>query len=1624
MRKLTVKNNALPEVFLSNLFLRRLEVNCPISKSTGSNVIWPSLILLIMGMLFASLPAVAQTPPATGTPAFGSFDGGPDIINLGNLNAHLSVPVFHKPGRGTNFTYDLSYDSSVWYKVTSGSTASWQPVNLFGWRGQTEVALGYVTRSLTTIRCPAGSGIGVIRQYSNYAFHDTFGITHPFNGTASDDCSGSGTYLGFTSVATDGSGYTLSVDSNALATVISSAGKLTNPVAYANAGNATATDRNGNQINVDTTGHFYDTLNGTTPVLTVAGSGNPTSPLTFTYTAPSGASATYTMKYAAYTVQTNFACGGISEYGPTVNNLVSEIDLPDGSKYAFTYEPTAGVSGAVTARLASVTLPTGGTITYNYPVYASPTRNNIWCPDGSTQAVTRTTPDGSWTYTRSGSAPASTTTITDPQGNSTVIQFQGIYETQRQVYQGSSTLLQTTNTCYNGAASPCVGTAVTQSITQRTVATILPNNQQSQHVESYNSYGPPTEVDDYDFGSGAPGALLRKTTITYASLSNINAFRQTTTVYNGAGTQIAQTTNNYDETAPTATSGLPQHVAVSGSRGNLTSVSQWVNTTNTNLTSHMTYYDTGAVNAATAANGAVTTYNYPDTASTCADAFPKSISEPMSMSRSFTWNCTGGVLTSVTDEDSQTTATTYNDPYFWRPASQNFPDGGQTSLTYNSPTSITTAAKMNASQNMVSTTLLDGLGRTRQTQLGDPQGTDYTDTAYDALGRLASVSNPYRSTSDPTYGITSYQYDALGRPTLVIPPDGSSTANNISLSYSGANITVTDQAGKKRSSTVDGLGHLIQVTEDPGGLGYLTTYGYDALDNLVSVVQNGSHQRSYGYDSLSRLTGETTPEAGTITYSYDASGYPGDLTSKTAPAPNQTGSATVTTTYSYDLLDRLTRKTYSDGTTPSPYYWYDKSTVWNYAVTNGVGRQVFGGIDNIGATISSFDSMGRVQKQVQCTPLNCGTMNERDYAYDLAGNNTSYKDVNPSNLGAVTYTQTFDTAGRLLQLTSSLNDAQHPATLFSVDPNHGYFPHGAIRTATFGNGLTQTGAYNNVLEPCRVETNTSASYFTQCTDTVPSGNVLDFTYGYNKGATNNGNVSSWSAVGQQIFTRTYSYDSLNRLSTMADSASGQPCKGLQWTYDAWGNRTDQSVTAGACGTFHASVGVNNRLSSPYQYDAAGNLINDGSHTYTYDAENRVIKVDGGSTATYQYDAYGRRVHRAVGTIAFDYIYDAQGRIIGEIDAANSWNRAYIYTAAQLIAEYLNGTTEFIHADHLGSTRLLTGVSQPASPLDNLDYLPFGEQIAGGTGTAHKFTGDERDSESNLDHTLFRQYSSQLGRWASPDPAGLAAVDPANPQSWNRYAYVANDPLDFVDPSGLFLIGPCGTDGSLCGGGGGGFGGDPCFFFWFLCGGGLPQPIGPSGGAGGGGRNPCAGSTADTCVSVSADPLPPPSASSRIQCATQFGRNHSLAAGVGAVFGDKVGNNFFTQLFLGNTVSSLAKIGTDVFDGTTPTGTQIASMALKGAGQGIPNLPGGFPVRGVTGTVRAAGIQAAVAVGYNTIAGVGQETLELGVSVSKVATVATPLASTTLQGIASGVAIAKFGFDALTFTYGAVLACHQ
>ena len=196
----------------------------------------------------------------------------------------------------------------------------------------------------------------------------------------------------------------------------------------------------------------------------------------------------------------------------------------------------------------------------------------------------------------------------------------------------------------------------------------------------------------------------------------------------------------------------------------------------------------------------------------------------------------------------------------------------------------------------------------------------------------------------------SFRYDALGRNTRVTHSDGSYQQ----YAYTGRATQITDEGnGNTTISRIlqsDGLGRLTNVCEiysgsallgaggtpascglDITGTGFPTSYTYDLLDNLTSMAQ-GSQVRSFTYDSLSRLvSSQQTEEPGVTTYSYNADSL---VYQRTRPAPNQSGAATVTTTYSYDQLHRLTSRTYSDVTIPGDYYYYDQSAPWGFPLSN------------------------------------------------------------------------------------------------------------------------------------------------------------------------------------------------------------------------------------------------------------------------------------------------------------------------------------------------------------------------------------------------------------------------------------------------------------------------------------------------------------------------------------------------------------------------------------------------------------------------------------------------------------------------------------------------------------------
>jgi len=287
---------------------------------------------------------------------------------------------------------------------------------------------------------------------------------------------------------------------------------------------------------------------------------------------------------------------------------------------------------------------------------------------------------------------------------------------------------------------------------------------------------------------------------------------------------------------------------------------------------------------------------------------------------------------------------------------------------------------------------------------------------------------------------------------------------------------------------------------------------------------------------------------------------------------------------------------------------------------------------------------------------------------------------------------------------------------------------------------------------------------------------------------------------------------------MVTPTGGSPT--LSWkqafTFDRYGNRNfDEAntttlprdcVQAGnpvVCESVRPVVNpsvnpLNNRFSSGqgWSYDAAGNTTADPQgRTFTYDAENKQVKVEG-------VDANGNPVN----TLGV-YFYDGDGKRVKKVVPATGETTIFVYDASgRLVAEYstivVNSTdakVAYLTADHLGSPRINTDANGAVTARH--DYHLFGEEIGAlaalpgspqprtatlgyTTDTVRKqFTSYERDNETELDFAQARMYGYGYGRFTSPDPLAASAKT-VNPQSWNRYIYSFNCPLRFTDPSGM------------------------------------------------------------------------------------------------------------------------------------------------------------------------------------------------------------------------------------------------
>jgi RHS repeat-associated protein len=641
---------------------------------------------------------------------------------------------------------------------------------------------------------------------------------------------------------------------------------------------------------------------------------------------------------------------------------------------------------------------------------------------------------------------------------------------------------------------------------------------------------------------------------------------------------------------------------------------------------------------------------------------------------------------------------------------------------------------------------------------------DFTATPYQ---KSANYSQGSTATSIASSLAGAFNSDSVS-PVTASPSGGSIilTAKNLGAdtSYGIQISSASTQTAYFSQPSFGGASTMLSGGQDPTAslaTPLSTYYTYDVLGYLLQVSQ-GQQSRSYGYDSLGQLTSSKIPETQGIATSYTYTDF-GAIYQRTDPRG-------IVTTYTYDALDRLYQITYSDGT-PTVTYTF-----------GGQGAANFGGghltkvVDASGTLTLGYDLMGRTTQASRA-------INGQTYPIAYAYANEELSRVTyPSGR---TVNMTPDDIGRLSQI------ASNGASLFNISS---YNAAGKILAASYGNGMAASYTYNSQLQLASLVSGSGSTL------------VLNLTYNY--GAQDNGQIQGITDGITTSQSTSYIYDELGRLKIAQtnDLTSANTWK-FKFSYDRYGNRLAEIPAAGTASMPFSEISVDPTTNHiiGLQYDASGNMTNDGAHAYTFNAENQIKQVD--AAGSYVYDAGGHRTIKN-GTV---YIYD-RGQVIAEYPNGAAPGSPSVEYVGKL-ASFAGGGTTYYYSDRL-SIRALADAS--GNVTGRQSHYPFGELITGlqtGAATKWQFTTYERDlaaGDSGLDYANARFYGNRFGRFASLDPISGSIGDP---QSLNKYVYAANDPINSADPSGMLhgrLACPLDSHGDCIGGngyapGGGGWG---------------------------------------------------------------------------------------------------------------------------------------------------------------------------------------------------------------------------
>jgi len=757
--------------------------------------------------------------------------------------------------------------------------------------------------------------------------------------------------------------------------------------------------------------------------------------------------------------------------------------------------------------------------------------------------------------------------------------------------------------------------------------------------------------------------------------------------------------------------------------------------------------------------------NYQTTLSSWKRGIPQSIGYPDGKSRSAVVNDSGWI-TQVTDENGY--ATSYSYDAMGRLASIAYPSGDSTA--WNSTTQVFQSVNVAeygipaghwrqtvSTGNARKLTYYDALWRpllTHEYDTANVSGTQrFQRFTYDHEGRVTFASYP--GSSDALTNGTRTSYDALGRPVAVSQNADSGLLTTTTEYLTGFRTRTTNPRGYQ---TVTRYMAWDQPTTDypvaveqPGGV--YTDIARDVFGKPTAITQRNSSggvsvTRRYVYDGYQQLCKSIEPETGSTVMAYDNAGnLAWSASGQALPSASSCDTASVAgsqkVSRSYDARNRLATLTFPGS---------NGNQSWIYTA------------DGLPDTVTTWNEGG-------------STYVSNSYAYNKRRLLTGESQSQTAGQGVWSIGYGYDGNGHLASLVYPQNLTVHyqpnalgqPTQAGTFATGVQYYPNGAIKRFTYGNGLVHTMSQNARQLPAR---------------STDSGGLLDLFYSYDA----NGNVSGitdYTPAARQ--TRSMGYDERDRLTSVSSLLYPG---GASYTYDVLDNVTRATVgSRDHVYWYDANNRLTNVLNGPggpsiigLGYDVRGNVNNKNGNLFVFDHGNRLRTAQG--TDTYRYDAQGRRVRTAGSDGLLYEMYSLDGKLLWQRDEQLGLRFQHIYLGGSLVAsrrmpigETVYGTI-YRHTDALGSP--IAATDELGNTLQTTEHEPYGRMLNRTNDNRPGYTGHMMDKATGLVYMQQRYYDPLIPRFLSVDPI-TAYSNPVG--AFNRYWYAANNPYSFKDPDG-------------------------------------------------------------------------------------------------------------------------------------------------------------------------------------------------------------------------------------------------